>query len=65
MMDRSEYLNDNAVSMQEATEARAIATAYCAAREYRMVKDPDCSWKEAFAKTGNKKYFNKYFQHSL
>ena len=64
-MDRSEYLPDNCETLKEAIMERATEIAYQDAKQYRENVDPDCSWKEAFAKTGNKKYFSKYFQHSL
>ena len=61
MMDRSEYLNDNYETMKEAIEAKATELAYSEAKKYMKEHDPDCSWKEAFSKTGNRKYFNRYF----
>lgn len=61
VMDRSEYLDDNFENMKEAIETKAAEIAYSEARQYMEDHDPNCSWKEAFAKTGNRKYFNRYF----
>jgi len=61
MMDRSEYLEENYETLEEAIEAKATEIAYSAAKKYMEEHDPDCSWREAFAKTGNQKYFDRYF----
>ena len=72
MMDRSEYLEENYETLEEAIEAKATEIAYAAAKKYMEEHDPDCSWREAFignlymrvyydARTGNQKYFELCF----
>jgi len=60
-MDRSEYLEENYETLEEAIEAKATEIAYAAAKKYMEEHDPDCSWREAFTRTGNQKYFELCF----
>jgi len=61
MMDHEEWLPENFESITEACLYAATMAAYREAQEYLREHD-DCSWRDAFRKTGNAKYFKIYFE---